>query len=672
MSFRASPRVRARTLAVVAAAAIAVLAVPGSSGAQPAVELAPVPANVTEQQIKIGTATLATEIRLRNTGKDATQYRLGTLLTRTSDNATRLATWKRIPPSQDDTVPAGAQVVLELTADIPEVGVYETFIDTYGKDEKGAEVAGRRIRVVVTRETDTLPAEFMVEPKPAAETWPWNWHKRAYTIALRNTATKSLAFGTPEIVSFARKSGDAQVSLDVSGVGPLDPARCSSPLGSGRSCPLQLNLTSGLGPGEYMIDVGVAGAGGGWSQRTQTLRIRATAIFAFVAIVFGAGVGWYVQAWRTRGRRAFAALIDIGRLRDALKRLVDLQREDIKSILRAVAGELDDIEARARRDNDVAADLERIRRWLRNLAVAVDMLERFDQLPDEAKAPLRARRDDLVARIAMPNPNDADRTALDNLTAALTGDLRAGPEFLESLRAAVDLHNTLDDLIGKLQAEPTIDPTGLRTQRDAIAAAITTAKALLPANPLTETLQARSTTLATETSRVARDAATAAQAAATAYVTATLDPRIAGEADPARRARLQELRAPLVVAAAPSLARLRDLARALKRAIGAPEAAAAPAIAPPGGLQGELPSSILLPPAGTSLQDLLRGERRHEILTNLAILILTGFAGVLALWVPNATWGSVGDVIAAILAGVATRVVVGEAGSANQATGAVR
>jgi hypothetical protein len=648
------------------------MVLPGSPRAQPFVELAPAPANVTEHQIKIGTAALAAEIRLRNP-KDAVQFfRLGGSLTRTSDNAHRPATWKRTAPPQDDTIPAGAQMVLELAADIPEVGVYEIFIDTYSKDDKGAEVAGRRIRVLVTREADALPAEFIVDPKPAAETWPWNDRSRAYTIALRNAATKPLAFGTPEIVSFTRKSGDAQVTLDRGRVQSIDSSHCNSPLSPGKTCPLQLNLTSGFGPGEYMIDVGIAGAGGGWSQRTQILRVRATALIAFVVIVIGAGVGWYVQAWRTRGRRAFAALIDISRLREALKRLIELQREDIKSILRAVTTDLDDIESRARSDNDVAADLERIRRWLRSLAIAVEILERFDQLPDEAKAPLRARRDDLITRVAKPVPNDADRAALENLTGALTNDLGAAPAFLMSLTAAVDLHNAVDDLIGKLQSTTTIDLAGLRTQRDAIAAAISTAKGALPANAPAETLLTRSTALATETERVTREATTAAQGVATAYVTAILDPKIDAETDGDRKARLQGLRAPLVATAAPSLDRLRELAAAMKRAVGAREAATAPSIALPGGLQGELPSSLLLPLSGTSLEKLLASQRRHEIVTNLVILILTGLAGVLALWVPNATWGSVGDIITALVAGVATRVVVGEAGSANQATGAVR
>jgi hypothetical protein len=157
--------------------------------AQSTVELAPAPANVTEHSIKLGVPALSASITLRNSGKELRYYREAKLLTRLSDGATRPAIWSRTGAT---TIPPGAQIALELSAELPVAGSYETFIDTYGKDDKGLEVPDRRIRVLVIREADALPAEFMVEPKPAAETWPWNGETRHYFLTLRNTTLKRL------------------------------------------------------------------------------------------------------------------------------------------------------------------------------------------------------------------------------------------------------------------------------------------------------------------------------------------------------------------------------------------------------------------------------------------------------------------------------------------------
>lgn len=641
--------------------------------AQPFVELSPAPASVSEHQVKVGVTAFSTEIRLRNASKDAPRYhRTGSFLTRASDNAARPAVWKRVTsPTDDNSMSAGAQVALELSGDLPEAGIYETSIDTYSKDGSGAEVPDRRIRVLVTREADALPSELMVDPKATAERWPWNSGNRAYTLTLRNTATKVAAFGTPQIVSFTRKSGDGQVNVGATDRPLLDSAPCGSSLGPNKSCPIYLMLRSWLEPGEYMIDVGLGGAGGGWSQRTQVVRVRATALLAFAIIIVGAAAGWYVQSWRTRGRRAVAALMDIARLRQRLERLVARAKNDLAALMGRAVEEIDDIELRCRKDVDVTGDISGLDRRIRHLGAATDIEDSFDRLPGEGQNALRPRRNVLMEKIAKRDLTDADRTALEALAQALANDVSAWPKLAQSIQAAMDLAAALEVLRGAATLLQ-VEPAGLHTQRDALNTAIDAAQATLSAEPANDSVLSRRDTLEDALKKASMELLPVAQKLAEQLSTSM---QARAQESPVR-AFLEKLNnwrsVPPVV---PPTARIHELVKLWKenRAIlGGKEADLQGPIVVPGGQQVDFPPALLLPNFAASLAELEKSQRRDELLTNGLILVATGLAGVLALWVPNATWGSVGDLIAAFLAGLAARVVVGEAGSASQATGVVR
>ena len=637
--------------------------------ADPAVELVSAPASVTEFPIKLGVPALSAEIQLRNSSADAVRYyRLGTLLVRTGDSAGRTALWKRItPPSGDDSIAAGAKVTLELSADLPDVGAYETYIDSYGKDDKGAEVPDRRIRVVVTREADAVPSELMVDPKPAAETWPWNLAKRVYVLTLRNTSTKPLAFAAPSVVSFTRKSGDAQTSVGASETPSLDSASCGNLLDPNKSCPIRLSLQDGLSPGEYMIDVGLAGVGGGWSQRTQSIRVRASAWLAFVLVVAGAAAGWYVQAWRTKGRVAVSALMDVARLRAAAMDVMTRADDDLKALIRRALADIDDIEARVRRDVDATSDIERVRLWIRYLTGAAEVQQRFGKLSTDGQNILRARRAAIMLGVADPNPNEAQRTELQNQILALGSDLGTWPRLAQSLAKASELLRAMDALLRA--AEGVANLAGLRAPRDALNQAITNAKASL----VDGTLSARIDPLDQQIG-AAEQQANAAACELADQLNARMKPQFDALQDGDKKIRLKTVLDALAAwrgdaSGKPVATRLRELTQPFSEVSGREEAAA-PAAEPPLPTV-DFPTQVLLPGWGSSLTELQADLRKNEIFTNILILIATGASGVLTLWVPDPTWGSVGDVIGALLAGLAARVVVGEVGSANRATGAV-
>ena len=64
-------------------------------------------------------------------------------------------------------------------------------------------------------------------------------------------------------------------------------------------------------------------------------------------------------------------------------------------------------------------------------------------------------------------------------------------------------------------------------------------------------------------------------------------------------------------------------------------------------------------PAGRD--DIERARRTWEWGTNAFVFVLIGLGGVWTLWIGNPTWGTAADFITALLAGAATRFVVGDA-----------
>jgi hypothetical protein len=65
------------------------------------------------------------------------------------------------------------------------------------------------------------------------------------------------------------------------------------------------------------------------------------------------------------------------------------------------------------------------------------------------------------------------------------------------------------------------------------------------------------------------------------------------------------------------------------------------------------------PAVGASAATLQRSLRRWNWITSLVTLAGIAAVGVLVLWVPNTAWGTVQDVILALLGGAGTRLAIG-------------
>ena len=646
------------------------LGISTAAAAETGVELAPAPANVTEHTIKLGVTALSATVQLRNSGKEIRYYRTDKLLTHAGDGATRPATWKREgAAAEDKTIAPGAQIALELSAELPIAGTYETFIDTLARD-KGVEVLERRIRVLVIREADALPAEFIVDTKPATETWPWNYEPRHYLLTLRNATTKRLSFTPPKIVELTEKSGDELTTAGSSKKPSLDTKDCHSPLDPTISCQVYLTVNNMLGPGEHQINVGVAGEGGGWSQRTQTIRVKATGLLAFAVIVVGAFAGSYVQAWRNRGRPVIAALIELSRLREAALRLGVPADDKLMSLIRPVLADIDDVESQARRDVDVTTEIERLRLWIRFLIPATELRRRFGKLPGTGQSALQAQFAAVMREAEKPKPSPAERDAQDTLIHAAADNLNDWPGLELSITKAAPVLAAIDTLLGAVPLPPA-DLAALKAVHDDLATAVNTAKAPLPVPPVAGgSVSERQIAVDAAIKKAEQQALVAAEQIVDELSAAKLheldglpsgDPK-----EPALQASIRALAAWKAGAGKPIVTHLRDLTdllRPARKLAAAPAPGPATPGLPPGVSPIDIPTQILVPPPGASLLQLQTSQSNNERITNLILLGATGLAGVLALWVPSATWGSCGDVIGAFMAGLAARVVLGDAGS---------
>ncbi len=671
-------------------------AVTQSEAAEPVIEMAPAPANVTEHSISTGVAGLQAEIRLRNISTDPQAgtrfYSTSGLLIRKSDGTAVPARWKRITPPPAGLSPTGLApgqiAVLEISASLPEVGLYETFIDTYGVDATTrAEFPDRRLRIVVTRESDTLPSELIVEPKPAGRIWPWSGGAERTLVTLRNTTPRAVDFKPPAIVSFNESFGDSQTTVATAAPPQLDARGCASPLGPGESCAIGLEIGQRLSPGEYLIDVGVAGVGGGWSQQTQTIRVRASWIISFAVIVLGTGLGWYVQHWRSRGRRAITTLIDIARQRERIARLrTEPVDQALAQVFANATEQAEDLERKCQNGIDVTADVERLGAHVTRISGAAAMLRTVKALPEKARHLVQPRLDGYLARLT----DYAEPGAVEAQGKALLGDLNALPKLSANIAVAADLCAAVDGL--RASVGDHVDAAAVEAASTRLRSLIGTAMAPLPAEPDDDTVPARCAALDKEIDNVRTLAASFAETARQKLIELATSQAAAAHGDAALRQRAEKVAAqakglvPLPQGSDPK-ARLQELAplwrehSAIAVALATANSRGRESIAPPDAAEAvpaidvaRLPTIdvpfLLFPPAsGAGPQRLQEIRWRHEIFTNLIILVAVGIAGVLSLWAPDPTWGSVADFGAAFLAGLAARVVIGEAGMSGQPTG---
>jgi hypothetical protein len=660
---------------------LAILSPSPSGAVQSVIQLSSAPQNIVESNVKIGVPALKTEVRLRNTSTETNatrNYRTGGFLTRSSDGLAYAAAWERRDSPKGDAaqIAPGGELILQLSANIEAPGIYETWIDTFQKDPASeGETTDQRIHVMVTRESEPVGADFILDPKPVPSVFSFSGPPvSSILVQLHNASTKPVEFAPPSILSFSSKNGDVQNSIAATRLPTIDGQRCASPLAAGATCPLAMDIPDALWPGQYSIALGVAGRGGGWSQKSVPVSVRFPYCVAFVTTALGAAAGWYVQAWRSSGRRAVNGLIELATLRDRLRRLHGSATGDLEPVERSIADDLDGVESRCRNGADVAADIDRVRQRIDRLITAATIETAYQALPRDAQTIFSRWRATLFGQASSASLSDAEANDFNKLRLTLPTNINAWP----TLRDAITQARATLALAERAQQLPTPDPDPsnlaslIKALRGAVASAI--APLASSADAVVNTaLVDRATALETARQAVEDAIEAVCDASAKRLEQAAVAASKAGP-DPDRQnasVALAGLRAlggatdisSKVAGLAGLWSRLQGVASAQPEGMvleGVAPGAAAAIPAP------DMPTDIVFNLApGQSLQSLSTQRRWIEIATNLIVLVATGLAGV-ALGAANDAWGSASDVITALLGGFGTRIVLGEVGTASQ------
>lgn len=669
----------------IAAAGLILALSTAARGQESVVQLVPATSNVVDSQHTVGVAEFSTEVRLRNTSTDPAAgprtLRTSAHFVRQGSSQSETATWVRQPPGADPMrLGPGDEATFEVSGTLPEPGVYETWIEAAPPRTDDPSV--QRIRIVVTRTAVTLPSDFIVEPRPVSHDlsaratllWPFGAREGLSNVllSLRNATTQPVEFTAPVVVSYSEQSGDAVTAVATSTPPHVDVGGCVSPLLPGKPCAVTLRLAEDAWAGQYLVDVGAGGVGGGWSERTQVVNVRASWLLAFLTIAAGVICGALVNAWRATGRQSISGLIDVARLRESLRRLrPDPADPDSERMVASALEYADGIETAVRKGGDPAEDLTRLNANVTHLAAMAEIGRGLARLSPAGKSALRASWDALVARVAIAAPAEA-KVGLDNALSRLASDVRDWPD----LETASTSAQTLADAITKSQTASggQADAVAATALVDSLAQATEQARrGGTPTGPIHERAEALETAIRDARSSAVgyfNDAAAKLQTAAQALVTAA-------SANSTVLTRSQELsqKAAAFVVAPPTAdaieTQLGDLAVQWKiygdldlivNGV-QPQAKAAgittPTFEVPGVPGLDVPVTLLLPTRGAGLAQLERAQRRSELLTNGLILLATSLAGVVALWAQDPNWGSTTDIVAAFLAGVAVNVAIG-------------
>lgn len=602
-----------------------------STAAHAAGQSAPPPATTGDattevRALRTEAPALVTEILIENPDPQPRRFRLRVASASRKDDGAPIPAKVSLAGQQGGAgVGEGIEVVVPgrgdaralVSASLDKGGDYEIRLVRDVDDRAGGSAGRHDIRLMATRDSAPIGPELLAPLQPLQmerPLWPFGQKPAVTLLALHNGSDKNVEFSAPAITAFQREGGGGVVGSEAASVttGPDSVTR----LTPGAATNYGLTLPPALSAGKYSLTLLVAGTGGGVSQRTLDVSVRANWFVAFVLFTLGALAGHLVSQWRGRGQRMVDDFIRLAWLRDELSRIErESSAQETGTLATGVRRLLADIDIRARDGGDVTNDIA-------SAGDRVAALGRFSALALQARStatfegdPRPSRVRDIVAAFA-----------------AQTFDPKTAAASLESYAADV---------------------------RDASALADAMQRALARIRDCDALAQAART----EERRRARDALASALAAPTAASAAE------------RRQQLEPLIEALSVAlrtaprAQPHAGdRGPDVATEAMR----PETPAAPMPLPtgvplPGGFGVTPDPGIFAPPPGLSLVDLQAYRSRWRLAVNAIAVIFIGLGGVWALWLNNPTWGAPADLLTALFAGAATRLVVGEAGSAGPA-----
>ncbi|MER9240902.1 hypothetical protein [Mesorhizobium sp. M0633] len=522
-----------------------------------------------------------------------------------------------------------------------------------------------------------VPDNFLVEPKPVhidLGFFEFEWlrppGKRLVRLEGVNATTGPIKLGA-SMAGAVLRAGSPDTAIATSGEPGFGQNTCTGAiLQPKQMCALTLQLPGGIGPGAYSIDVALLGADAGQSLRTVKFEMRSSAWLAGILIALGVVLGAAVTDWRTTGlpatdRRILAADMRARAQRlagSATKAPVQRQAIELGRVLRTLDPELIQGKDSSARLTEIEGQLERLASCEQALIAADKAGETSDVF-----GMLTAR---LVSAL---DADDWSVTGIDASLSALRSELAQFPQLVAAARR-------LDAEI--LRAQGAVAILGA----DHAAIAVEWRKALTEREGALKRLIGTSGATAECLQRAAKlDTAAAALAdKAGALVGALLDKSDnavkAALAGPAARnagtkQSLDALGEQLLAVRnagggdrlAKAIALWSQIAPLAKEPVVATEAVTegAPASAPKSFLpqDSELKfifgPDVFQPAIGASAHELRAVRKRWNMITDVVVLAGIAATGVLVLWAQNPTWGSVTDVVGALLAGAATRMAVG-------------
>ncbi|WP_275791446.1 hypothetical protein [Pararhizobium gei] len=557
---------------------------------------------------------------------------------------------------------SGETATFEVSGEFAKPGVYEIFIEAAGK------LGTSRYPVRITRTMTAVTDGLLLEPKPLhADLSFLNFlTPKPYPIQLtaHNASNEPVEIGQPIVGQLLFGPTDAKVQSATETEPMVSDDRCPRPLPANQSCVFAVQLPSGVAPGSYSINVIVPGNGGGQSVRTLSVDVRASAWLAGIVIALGVLLGAAVTDWRT-ARPIAVHRIETARLRDAAQTLANTTKQAaVRRRATRLVSELTALDTEILAGVDTTAKVGDYKAWIELLTRADGMLIAVTQ-PTEPRNNATETFGLLAQRLcitldAIEWNRDAVAAALETLCAELADfdllyqaarryDLIAaklapaasylGTDAPAEWNSALDLRNG---------AFVPIEPGGDGKHTATRATALNGATAVLEKKP--------AAFASAVLEKLDREITRALQAPPTDDLKAEL-------------AKLQRDVRALKSANPPVEGTLDDVLKLSERFVvllgleSADGAINVPIIlAAESGLIVKWPNGALQPAAGAPLTTLLHSLRAWDWITNVIALAGIASAGVLVLWMTNNTWGSVQDIVLALLAGAGTRLSIGKIG----------
>jgi hypothetical protein len=515
-----------------------------------------------------------------------------------------------------------------------------------------------------------VPDGFLSEPKPVRIGLNLGRDAEPFIIGIdgRNAATGPVKLAAPVIGPLLRVEGDVSTQAAARRPIELRDNSCSGEMPAGRSCAISLALPSDIGAGRYTIDMTLPGAEGGQSARTIPIHVRASPWLAGLVIAIGVALGALVTDWRTAARPVTNRRIEAANLRENARKLAEASSQPaVQAKAREVVRDLRVADADIIAGKDVTQTLaERQRR--------LEILRRSEQLLNAAGEPQGEAADifkPLARRLA------ATLDAVDWQEAEIEAAGKTLAAELAGFQRLYDAAVTYNAVALRLSAGVVRCGSAQAIQKDWADAARLRERAFDGVTGAATAGTTEVTKRAADLEAATRELADQAGAIATA-VLAELQATIAEKLKdatlkPPGRKVLEELarQAKTLAASAENpqakidkavrlWADFEKLSPTLEGAVDVSAGPAVPKILPEdSGLKYEWAVETFQPAIGASAATLQRSLQRWNWITSLVTLAGIAAVGVLVLWVPNTAWGTVEDVILAILGGAGTRLAIG-------------